>query len=137
MFEFTEEEFEEVLRCTAPWNACGVDSVYSFPIKKCQPIRKAVCQLVKRMVEWRVTDERDDENNRLLEGRTVMIYRCLQNIRPLLSKYTPSLSRIHNQHIQTADKQFVREAIRTKFLSADKLLGPKIRGKRSHQLIGI
>ena len=39
--------------------------------------------------------------------------------------------------IQTADKQFVREAIRTKFLSADKLLGPKIRGKRSHQLIGI
>ena len=36
--------------------------------------------------------------------------------------------------IQTADKYFVREAMRTKFLSADKLLGPKIRGKRSHQL---
>ena len=30
----TEEEFDEVLRCTAPWKACGVDSVYSFPIKK-------------------------------------------------------------------------------------------------------
>ena len=39
-FKFTEEEFEEVLRCTAPWKACGVDSVYSFPIKKCQTIRK-------------------------------------------------------------------------------------------------
>ena len=39
--DFTEEEFDEVLRCTAPWKACGVDSVYSFPIKKCQPIRKA------------------------------------------------------------------------------------------------
>ena len=34
--------------------------------------------------------------------------------------------------VQTAVKQFVREAIPTKFLSADKLLGPKIRGKRSH-----
>ena len=30
---FTEAEFDEVLRCTAPWKACGVDSVYSFPIK--------------------------------------------------------------------------------------------------------
>ena len=32
--EFTEEEFDEVLRCTAPWKACGVDSVYSFPKTK-------------------------------------------------------------------------------------------------------
>ena len=40
--EFTEDEFDEVLRSTAPWKACGVDSVYSFPIKKCQPLRKAV-----------------------------------------------------------------------------------------------
>ena len=32
----TEEEFDDVLRCTAPWKACGVDSVYSFPIKKCR-----------------------------------------------------------------------------------------------------
>ena len=31
--DFTEEEFDKVLRCTAPWKACGVDSVYSFPIK--------------------------------------------------------------------------------------------------------
>ena len=37
--KFTEAEFDEVLRCTAPWKACGVDSVYSFPIKKCNPIR--------------------------------------------------------------------------------------------------
>ena len=44
---FTETEFDEVLRCTAPWKACGVDSVYSFPIKKCPPIGKAVYQLVK------------------------------------------------------------------------------------------
>ena len=41
-YKFTEEEFEEVLRCTAPLKACGVDSVYSFPIKRCPPIRKAV-----------------------------------------------------------------------------------------------
>ena len=41
-FKFTEAEFEEVLRCTAPWKACGVDSVYSFPIKRCPPIKKAV-----------------------------------------------------------------------------------------------
>ena len=34
-FGFTEAEFDEVLLCTAPWKACGVDSVYSFPIKKC------------------------------------------------------------------------------------------------------
>ena len=45
-----EEEFDEVLRCTAPWKACGVDSVYSFPIKKCPPIKKAVYELVKTMV---------------------------------------------------------------------------------------
>ena len=32
---FTEAEFDEVLRCTAPWKAWGVDSVFSFPIKKC------------------------------------------------------------------------------------------------------
>ena len=74
-FEFTEKEFDEVLRCTAPWKACGVDSVYSFPIKKCPPIRKAVYQLVKKMVEWKVTDRWDDENNWLLEGRTVLIFK--------------------------------------------------------------
>ena len=43
----TEEEFDDVLRCTAPWKACGVDSVYSFPIKKCLPIGKDVFTLVK------------------------------------------------------------------------------------------
>ena len=72
---FTEEEFDEVLRCTAPWKACGVDSIYSFPIKKCPPIKKAVFQLVKRLMEWRVIDNWDDENNWLLEGRTVLIYK--------------------------------------------------------------
>ena len=70
----TEEEFDDVLRCTAPWKACGVDSVYSFPIKKCPPIRKAVFQLVKKMVEWRV-EETWNENNWLLEGRTVLIFK--------------------------------------------------------------
>ena len=39
-FEFTETEFEEVLRCTAPWKACGVDSVYSFPSKSAHQSRK-------------------------------------------------------------------------------------------------
>ena len=67
-YAFAEEEFEEVLRCTAPWKACGVDSVYSFPIKKCPPIKKAVYQLVKRLVEWKITDRLDEENNWLLEG---------------------------------------------------------------------
>ena len=42
LFDFGEEEFDEVLRCTAPWKACCVDSVYSFPFKKCPPIKKAV-----------------------------------------------------------------------------------------------
>ena len=45
---FTEAEFDEILRCTAPWKACGVDSVYSFPTKKCPTIRKAAYQLVKK-----------------------------------------------------------------------------------------
>ena len=40
-FKFTEAEFDEVLLCTAPWKACGVDSVYTFPIKKCPPIKKS------------------------------------------------------------------------------------------------
>lgn len=72
---FTEEEFDEVLRCTAPWKACGVDSMYSFPVKKCPPIRKAVFELVKKTLEWRVVDEWDDKNNWLFEGRTVLIYK--------------------------------------------------------------
>ena len=72
---FTEAEFDEVLRCTAPWKACGVDSVYSFPIKKCPPIKKAVFELVKRLVEWNVTDAWDEENSWLLEGRTVLIFK--------------------------------------------------------------
>ena len=73
--EFTEEEFDEVLRCTAPWKACGVDSVYSFPIKKCPTIKKAVFGLVKRMVEWRSTDNWNEENSWLIEGRTVLIFK--------------------------------------------------------------
>ena len=74
-FKFIEEEFDKVLRCTAPWKACGVDSVYSFPIKKCPPIRKAVYQLVKSMVEWKVSDRWDEENCWLLEGGTVLIFK--------------------------------------------------------------
>ena len=55
-YKFTEEEFDDVLRCTAPWKACGVDSVYSFPVKKCPTIKKAVFAIVKKLVEWKVTD---------------------------------------------------------------------------------
>ena len=69
-----EEEFDEVLRCTAPWKVCGVDSAYSFPVKKCPPIRKVVYQLVKMMVELNMQDPLE-ENNWLLEGRTVLIYK--------------------------------------------------------------
>ena len=75
MNPFTEDEIDEVLRCTASWKACGVDSVYSFPIKRCPPIRKAVYELVKKMVEWKVADRWDDENNWLLEGGTVLIFK--------------------------------------------------------------
>ena len=87
-YPFTEEEFEEVLRCTAPWKACRVDSVYTFPIKKCQPIKKAVFELVKKVMEWKVTYNWDEENSWLLEGRTVMIYKGgnrkdLANYRPI------------------------------------------------------
>ena len=49
--DFTEEEFDDVLRCTAPWKACGVDSVYSFPIKKCPPIRKG-CVRAGEEIGW-------------------------------------------------------------------------------------
>ena len=73
--EFSEEEFDDVLRCTAPWKACGVDSVYSFPIKKCPRIKETVFGLVKKLVEWNVCDRWDDENNWLLEGRTVLIFK--------------------------------------------------------------
>ena len=72
---FAEAEFEEVLRCTAPWKACGVDSVYSFPTKKSPPIKKAVFELVKSMVEWKKTEMWDEENSWLLEGRTVLIFK--------------------------------------------------------------
>ena len=66
---FIEAEYDEVLRCTAPWKACGEDSVYSFPIKKCPSNKKAVFGLVKRMVEWKVMERWDEENNWLLGGR--------------------------------------------------------------------
>ena len=74
-FAFTKEEFDEVLRCTTPWKACGVDSVNAFPIKRCPPIKKAVFELVKKTVEWKLTERLDEENNWLLEGRTVLIYK--------------------------------------------------------------
>ena len=74
-YKFTEVEFEDVLRCTAPWKACGVDSVYSFPIKKCSPIKKSVFELVKKKVEWKVADRWNEENDWILEGRTVLVYK--------------------------------------------------------------
>ena len=93
----TEEEFDDVLRCTALWNACGVDSVYSFPIKKCPPIKKAVFELVKTMLEWRVADSWNEENSWLLEGRTVLIYKGgdrkdTANYRPIT--YLPTITKI-------------------------------------------
>ena len=38
-------------------------------------IKEAVFQLVKSMVEWKVYNRWDEENNWLLEGRTVLIYK--------------------------------------------------------------
>ena len=72
---FTEAEFEEILRCTAPWKACEVDLVFSFTKKKCQPIRKAVFQPTKEMVEWKLAGRWNEENNWLLEGRTMLIFK--------------------------------------------------------------
>ena len=46
-----------------------MDSVNSFHIKKCPPIKKAVFELVKKMVEWIVMDIWDEEDRWLLEGR--------------------------------------------------------------------
>ena len=45
------------------------------PIKKCPPIKKAVFELVKMLVEWKLTDRWDEENSWLLEGRTVLIFK--------------------------------------------------------------
>ena len=73
--EITESEFDETLLCTGLWKAWGVDSVYSFLIKKCHPIGKAVFQLVKRLVEWEIADRWDEENNWLLEGPTVLVFK--------------------------------------------------------------
>ena len=53
----------------------GVDSVNSFLFKKCPPIESAVFEMVKRMVEWRITDNWNEENSWLLEGRTILIYK--------------------------------------------------------------
>ena len=36
-----------------------------FTIEKCHPIRKVVFELVKRSVEWKVTDAWDEENSLL------------------------------------------------------------------------
>ena len=71
----TEAEFDDVLRRTAPWKACGVYSVYSFPVEKCPPIGKVVNQPAKNMLEWRVADSWNEENSWLLEGRTVLIFK--------------------------------------------------------------
>ena len=65
----------------------GVDSVFSIPIKKCQPIRKAVFELVKKMVEWCVGNEWEEDNNRHLEGRTAMIFKGGDRKDP--SNYSP------------------------------------------------
>ena len=54
--EFSGDEFDEILRCTAPWNACGVDSANYFPIKKRPPIRKTVFELFRKVVEKRMID---------------------------------------------------------------------------------
>ena len=70
-FKFAEAEFDEVLRCTAPWKACGVDSVNSFPIKRCPQIKKAVFEQVKKMVEWKVTDRWVPHNSAKSQFRDV------------------------------------------------------------------
>ena len=37
--------------------------------------KEGMFELVKKMVDWKVTDRWDEENNWLLEGRTVLIYK--------------------------------------------------------------
>ena len=52
-----------------------MDSIYSFPIKKCPSIRKAVFELVKKVLDWKVTDNWEEENSWLLDGRTALIFK--------------------------------------------------------------
>ena len=59
----------------SPVEGVWVDDVCPFLIKKCQPIRKTVFELVKRVVEWTPPDRWDEENNWLLEGRTVLVFK--------------------------------------------------------------
>ena len=49
--------------------------MFSLPIKKCLPIKKAVFELAKNTRELKVADALDEENSWLLEGRTVLIYK--------------------------------------------------------------
>ena len=62
--------------------------MYSFSIKRSPPIRKAVYEWVKKMVEWKVSDSWDEENSWLLEGRTVLIFKGGDRKDP--AKYRPS-----------------------------------------------
>ena len=68
------------------WKACEVDSVYSFPIKRCPQIKKVVFALVKLMVEWTL-DDRLDENNRLLEGGEYSSFRAVTGMTRQLSPH--------------------------------------------------
>ena len=44
-----------------PWKACRVDGS-PLSQQEMPPIRKAVFELVKRMVEWKVIDNWNEEN---------------------------------------------------------------------------
>ena len=128
--DFTEAEFDEVLRCTASWKACGVDSVYSFPIKKCPPIRKAVFRLVKRLVEWKITERWDDENNWLLEGRTVVIYKGGDrkdpaNYRPITC--LPTITKMVTLAIHKRMRSWLFESVESSILDCEQ------RGVRTSQ----
>ena len=60
------EAFDDVLRCTAPWNACGVDSIPSFPSKGVRRSETSISAL-KGMVERTLRDWWDEEDSWLLE----------------------------------------------------------------------
>ena len=62
--------------------------MYAINIKKFPPIRKAVFELVRKLVELKLTDRWDGENNRLIKGRTVLIFKGSEskdpaNFRPI------------------------------------------------------
>ena len=74
LFAFTVEEFEEAILCTAPLKACGMDSVY-FSNQEMPSHQESRFRAGQEDGRVEFSDRWDEENNWLLEGRTVLIFK--------------------------------------------------------------